>query len=41
MFHPVGVLLVSLHVLKFGRELDLHQSPRERAPRDRLSRASR
>ena len=39
--HPVGVLLVSLHVLKFGRELDPHQSPRERAPRDRLSRASR
>jgi hypothetical protein len=22
--HPVGVLLVSLHVLKFGRELDPH-----------------
>jgi hypothetical protein len=30
---------LSLHVLTFGRELDPHQSPRERAPRDRLSRA--
>jgi hypothetical protein len=39
--HPVGVLLVSLHMLMFGCELDPHQSPRERAPRDRLSRASR
>jgi hypothetical protein len=28
-------------VLIFGRELDPRQSPRERAPRDRLSRASR
>lgn len=26
--HPVRVLLVSLHVPMFGRELDLHQSPR-------------
>lgn len=26
--HAVDVLLVSLHVLKFGRELDPHQSPR-------------
>jgi hypothetical protein len=39
--HPVGVLLVWLHVLMFGRELVPHQSSRERAPRDRLSRASR
>jgi hypothetical protein len=37
----VGVSLVSVHVLEFGRELDPHQSPRARAPRDRLSRASR
>ena len=35
--HPVGVLLVSLHVLKFGRELDPHQSPRERAPRGTIA----
>jgi hypothetical protein len=27
----VGVLFVSLRVLKFGREIDPHQSPRERA----------
>ena len=32
---------VSLHMLKFGHERDPHQSPRERAPRGRLSRASR
>ena len=36
-----GVLLVLLGVLMFGRELDPHQSPRERVPPDRLSRASR
>jgi hypothetical protein len=36
-----GVLLVSLHVLMFEREFDAHQSPRERASRKGLSRASR
>jgi hypothetical protein len=29
----VGVLLVSLHVLMFERELDPHQPPGERASR--------
>ena len=33
--------LCSMHLLIFGHELDPHQSPRERAPRDRLSGASR
>ena len=38
---PVEVLLVSRHVLVFGRELDPHQSPHERAPCGRLPRAAR